>query len=93
MKVASILCLLVIVVWGQQPVVPYDGMIVMQDTVFVPGSYNLPHGISIGSDNIVVNMVRSIWGAICKRYRMVLSLQATILKILVLQFTLAKMFK
>jgi hypothetical protein len=59
MKLLSTLSLLFIVVWGDQ-VVPYDGMIVMEDTVFVTGLYNLPHGISIGSDNVIVNMANNL---------------------------------
>jgi len=37
------------------PVVPTDGMIITQNTVFVPGIYNLPNGITISASNIVLD--------------------------------------
>ena len=34
--------------------VPYDAMIITEDTNFCPGVYNINHGISIGEDNVVL---------------------------------------
>src|SRR3989344_5605893 len=36
-------------------VVPYDGMVITEDTTFCEGEYYLPNGISIGADNVVLD--------------------------------------
>lgn len=36
-------------------IVPTDGMLITQDTTFVPGTYLLPNGITIAADNITLN--------------------------------------
>jgi len=38
-----------------QCVIPTDGMIITQDTTFCEGEYELPNGISIGEDNIILD--------------------------------------
>ena len=35
--------------------IPTDGCVVTQDTIFEPGTYNLPNGISIEADNITLD--------------------------------------
>jgi parallel beta-helix repeat protein len=46
-------------------VIPYDGMIITEDTIFCSGEYELPNGISIGADNIVLDcngaILNGIW--------------------------------
>src|SRR6187401_193161 len=37
-------------------VVPTDGMIIMTNTTFVPGTYNLPNGVTIGASNVDLNL-------------------------------------
>jgi parallel beta-helix repeat protein len=36
-------------------IVPRDGMVVREDTTFVPGTYHLPNGIVIDADNITLD--------------------------------------
>jgi parallel beta-helix repeat protein len=36
-------------------VVPTDGMVLTKDTTFCTGTYNLPNGINIGADNVVLD--------------------------------------
>ena len=38
-----------------KPVIPLDGMVVCEDTQFVPGVYHLPTGISIEGDGITLD--------------------------------------
>lgn len=35
--------------------IPEDGMVIIEDTTFCPGTYNLPIGIAIGADNIILD--------------------------------------
>ena len=37
-------------------VVPTDGMVITEDTTFVPGTYNLPNGVSIGASGVTLDM-------------------------------------
>ncbi|MCA9285512.1 MAG: right-handed parallel beta-helix repeat-containing protein, partial [Phycisphaerales bacterium] len=37
-------------------VVPTDGMVIVEDTTFAPGEYELPNGVSIGSDGVVLDL-------------------------------------
>lgn len=37
-------------------VVPTDGMVITTNTTFVPGTYNLPHGVSIGASGVDLDM-------------------------------------
>ncbi len=37
-------------------VVPTDGMVITTNTTFVPGTYNLPHGVSIGASDVDLDM-------------------------------------
>jgi len=37
-------------------VIPTDGMVIREDTVFIPGSYNLPNGVSIGASGVTLDM-------------------------------------
>jgi len=37
-------------------VVPTDGMVITANTTFVPGSYSLPNGVSIGASGITLDM-------------------------------------
>src|SRR5262245_21707107 len=39
-----------------QVVLPYDGMVITRDTTFVPGTYSLPHGVSIGASHVVLDL-------------------------------------
>src|SRR6185503_4230351 len=39
-----------------QAVVPTDGMVITANTVFVPGNYSLPHGVSIGASNVDLDL-------------------------------------
>ncbi len=41
---------------GAQPIVPSDGQVFTTDTTFVPGTYSLPHGVSIGASGITLDM-------------------------------------
>ena len=41
---------------GAGPIVPTDGMVITEDTTFVPGTYELPNGVSIGASNITLDM-------------------------------------
>ena len=36
-------------------IVPTDGMVITENSIFVPGVYNLPNGITIASSNIVLD--------------------------------------
>ena len=38
------------------PIVPTDGMVITKDTTFVPGTYELPNGVSIGASGITLDM-------------------------------------
>jgi parallel beta-helix repeat protein len=38
------------------PVIPTNGMVITTNTTFVPGSYNLPNGVSIGASNVDLDM-------------------------------------
>jgi parallel beta-helix repeat protein len=49
------LCLILAVAIGRADVVPTDGMVITEDTVFVPGTYHLPRGISIGAPGITLD--------------------------------------
>ncbi len=49
------LCLILTVAIGRADVVPTDGMVITEDTVFVPGTYDLPSGISIGASGVTLN--------------------------------------
>lgn len=44
------------VVAGAQQVVPTDDQVFTADTVLVPGTYNLPHGVSIGASGITLDL-------------------------------------
>ena len=37
-------------------VVPTDGMVIIEDTTFEPGTYNLPNGVSIGASGVTLDM-------------------------------------
>lgn len=37
-------------------VTPADGMVITEDTVFTPGEYSLPNGVSIGADGVTLDM-------------------------------------
>ncbi len=37
-------------------VMPIDGMVITEDTVFEPGIYALPNGVSIGASGITLDM-------------------------------------
>ncbi len=39
---------------------PTDDMIITEDTTFCPGTYNLPNGITIGADNVVLDCDRAV---------------------------------
>lgn len=39
-----------------QQIVPVNGQVFTADTTFVPGTYNLPNGVSIGASGITLNM-------------------------------------
>src|SRR5262245_39493348 len=39
-----------------QFVLPFDGMVITRDTTFVPGTYSLPHGVSIGASHVVLDL-------------------------------------
>src|SRR6476646_4870926 len=39
-----------------QPVAPGDGQVFTSDTVLVPGTYLLPHGVLIGASGITVDL-------------------------------------
>ena len=36
---------------GEASTIPWNGMVITTDTVFTPGTYYLPNGISIGASN------------------------------------------
>ncbi len=38
-----------------EPVIPTDGMIVREDTTFLPGVYHLPNGITVDADNVTLD--------------------------------------
>src|SRR5206468_3691935 len=39
-----------------QQVVPMDGQVFTANTVLVPGTYSLPHGVSIGAANVTLDL-------------------------------------
>jgi len=41
---------------GRDEVIPTDGMIITEDTTFVPGTYHLPNGVVIGASGITLDM-------------------------------------
>ncbi|KAJ3444046.1 hypothetical protein M0812_09896 [Anaeramoeba flamelloides] len=62
LKIAFIFSLflqVLLCVSGGEHVVPYDGMVITSDTLLAHGDYYLPHGISIGSSNIFLNLNNS----------------------------------
>jgi len=42
-------------VLNEECVVPFDGMNITEDIIFCEGNYNLPHGINIVNDNVVLD--------------------------------------
>ncbi len=57
-SVVSALAVCVAVTGGVSagPIVPTDGMVITEDTTFVPGTYELPNGVSIGASGITLDM-------------------------------------
>jgi parallel beta-helix repeat protein len=48
-------CNVELIVQAPGLVVPTDGMVITENTVLAPGTYNLPNGIKIGASNIVLD--------------------------------------
>lgn len=53
---ASIASMSLVAIAAADLVVPTDGMVITADTTFVPGTYSLPNGVSIGASGVALDM-------------------------------------